>query len=54
MTLPAAEEQLKNQLGNRYNTWDWQPALNAVMNAEGDIVKAQEALVQLSSTTQLP
>ena len=53
MTLPAAEEQLKNHLGNRYNTRDWQPALDAVMNAEGDVVKAQEALAQLSSTTRL-
>jgi hypothetical protein len=54
MTLPAAEKQLKNHLGNRYNTQDWQRALNAVMNAEGNIVKAQEALAWLSSTTQLP
>ena len=54
MTLPAAEEQLKNHLGNQYNAQDWQPALDVVMNAEGDVVKAQEALVQLSSTTQLP
>ena len=54
MTLPDAEEQLKNHLGNRYNEQDWQPALDAVMNAEGDIAKAQEALAQLSSTTQLP
>ena len=54
MTLPAAEEQLKNHLGNQYNAWDWQPALNMAMNVEGDIVKAQEALAWLSSTTQLP
>jgi hypothetical protein len=54
MTLPATEEQLKNHLGNRYNAWDLQLALDTVMNAEGDIVKAQEALAQLSSTTQLP
>ncbi|KAF8227377.1 hypothetical protein L208DRAFT_1297022 [Tricholoma matsutake] len=54
MTLPAAEEQLKTHLGNRYNARDWQPALDAVMNAEGDIIQAQEALAWLSSTTQLP
>jgi hypothetical protein len=56
MTLPAVEEQLKNHLGHRYSVWDWQPAwaLDAVMNAEGDIVKAQEAVATLSSTTQLP
>lgn len=54
MTLPTAEEQLKKHLGAQYNVRDWQPALDAVMNAEGDIVKAQEALEKLSSTTQLP
>ena len=52
--MPATEEQLKNHLSNRYNARDWQLALDAVMNAEGNIVKAQEALAQLSSTTQLP
>ncbi|KAK2462168.1 hypothetical protein APHAL10511_005800 [Amanita phalloides] len=54
MTLPTAEDQLKNYLGNQYNAQDWQPALNVVMNVEGNIMKAQEVLVQLSSTTQLP
>lgn len=43
-----------SNLGNRYNARDWQPALDAVMNAEGDIIQAQEALARLSSTTQLP
>jgi hypothetical protein len=37
MTLPTAEEQLKTHLGSQYNAWDWQPALDTVMNAEGDI-----------------
>ena len=54
MTLPIAEEQLKTHLGDRYNTRDWQPALDAVMNAEGDIIQAQEALAQLFLMTQLP
>ena len=54
MTLPTAEEQLKNHLGAQYNVQDWQPALDAVMNTEGNVVKAQEALEKLSSMTQLP
>ena len=54
MTLPAAEEQLKTHLGSQYNAQDWQPTLDVVMNAEGNVIQAQEALAQLSSTTQLP
>ena len=54
MTLPAAKEQLKTHLGDQYNAQDWQPVLDAVMNAEGNIIQAQEALAQLSSMTQLP
>jgi hypothetical protein len=54
MTLPAAEEQLKTHLGNQYNAQDWQPTLDAVMSAEGNVIQAQEALAQLSSITQLP
>ena len=53
MTLPAAKEQLKTHLGDQYNAQDWQPVLDAVMNAEGNIIQAQEALAQLSSMTQL-
>ncbi|KAF8237195.1 hypothetical protein L208DRAFT_1248831, partial [Tricholoma matsutake] len=48
MALPVAEETLKKHLGNQYNESDWQPALNAVMNAEGDVLKAQEALTTLA------
>lgn len=54
MTLPVAEETLKKHLGNRYNESDWQSALNAVMNAEGDVLKAQEALTTLAFESQLP
>ena len=53
MILPAAKEQLKTLLSDQYNTQDWQPALDAVMNTEGDMIQAQEALAQLSSMTQL-
>ena len=54
MTLPAAKEQLKTHLSDQYNAWDWQLALDAVMNTEGDIIQAQEALAQLFLMTQLP
>jgi hypothetical protein len=49
MTLPDAKEHLKKQLGNQYIACDWQPALDVVMNAEGDIFQAQEALQKLAS-----
>ena len=54
MTLPNAEEGLKTYLGDRYNERDWQPALDAVMNAEGDIACTQEAIHHLASESQLP
>ena len=54
MTLPDAEEHLKSHLGDRYNQQDWQPALDAVMNAEGDIPCAQEAIHHLASKSQFP
>jgi hypothetical protein len=54
MTLPNAEERLQKHLGDRYNIQDWQPALDAVMNAEGDTLRAQEAVHHLASKSQLP
>ena len=54
MTLPNAKECLKQHLGDRYNDKDWQPALDAVMNAEGDTSRAQEAIHHLASKSQLP
>ena len=54
MTLPNAEEHLKKQLGDRYNERDWRPALDAVMNAEGDVMQAQEALHKLAAECRLP
>jgi hypothetical protein len=49
MTLPDAEEHLKKHLGDQYNECDWQPALNAVMNVEGDVSHAQDAVHHLAS-----
>jgi len=54
MTLPEAEECLKKKLGNQYIVDDWKSALDAVMNVEGDVVQAQEALHKLASECQLP
>jgi hypothetical protein len=54
MTLPEAEERLKKHLGERYNTCDWHPALDAVMDAEDDTSRAQEAIHHLASKSQLP
>ena len=54
MTLPDAEEHLKSHLGDRYNQQDWQPALDAVMNAEGDIPCAQKVIHHLASKSQFP
>jgi hypothetical protein len=55
MTLPEVEEKVKKKhLGDQYHGCDWQPALNAVMKAEGDVLQVQEAIQQLSLTSQLP
>ncbi|KAG2065124.1 hypothetical protein BDR04DRAFT_1109063 [Suillus decipiens] len=49
MTLPQAEASLKEHLGNRYVEEDWIDALKAVMDAEGDNIKAAEAVEKLAS-----
>lgn len=54
ITLPEAEEQLKNYLGTRFKDEDWRPALKAVMDAETDVSKAQAAIKTLSTKYQLP
>ena len=54
MTLPEAEERLKKHLGERYNTRDWHPALDAVMDAEDNTSHTQEAIHRLASKSQLP
>jgi len=47
MTLPEAESKLRKHLGLRFVQDDWQPALNAVVNAEGDTLTALDALESL-------
>ncbi|KAH9955966.1 hypothetical protein BGW80DRAFT_1257945 [Lactifluus volemus] len=54
MTLPQAELALNNHLGDRYKDIDWRPALNAVMDAEGDVQKAQKAIQRLSAACGRP
>jgi hypothetical protein len=44
MTLPQAEEHLVHLLGTRYKDEDWCSALKAVMDAKGDVIKAQEVI----------
>ena len=51
MTLPETERRLQEHLGGCYDDHDWQPAINAVMDAEGDISKALEAIRRLSAST---
>ena len=54
MTLPQAEEKLSVHLGDRYVAKDWYPALKAVMDAEGDVIKAQKALREISLACERP
>jgi len=49
MGLPEAERALENLLGDQYKDADWRPGLKAVMDAEGNVTAAQEALDQLSN-----
>lgn len=48
MTLPDAEAALQAHLGSRFEDSDWRPALKAIMDAEGVIEDALEAVDQLS------
>ena len=54
MTLPQAEEKLSVHLGDRYVAKDWYPAFKAVMDAEGDVIKAQKALREISLACEHP
>ena len=54
MTLPQAEEKLLAHLGDRYKDTDWHPALKAIMDAEGDVMKAQEAVQAYAVTCERP
>ncbi|KAG2343814.1 hypothetical protein BDR05DRAFT_867839, partial [Suillus weaverae] len=50
MSLPEAETRLEQHLADRYANTDWRPALKAVMDAEGDIATALEAVGTLATT----
>ncbi|KAG6839781.1 hypothetical protein H0H87_012890 [Tephrocybe sp. NHM501043] len=54
MTFPVAKTRLCEHLGDRYDDKDWRPALNAVMDAEGDAAEAQDAIQTLAAASQLP
>ena len=54
MTLPEAEAKLSSHLGDRYKDDDWQPALKAVMDSEGDVLKAQKAIQDLAAACEQP
>ena len=54
MTLPIVIDRLKEHLGNAYKDEDWKPAFDAVFNAEGDVLQAQEAIHNLATANQLP
>ena len=48
LTLPEAEAQLELLLRQCYVDNDWQPALKAMMDAEGDIEAATAAVEKLA------
>jgi hypothetical protein len=54
MTLPQAEEKLLAHLGDRYKDADWRPALKAIMDAEGDVTQAQDAVQAYAATCERP
>ncbi|KAN0132298.1 hypothetical protein V8E53_009898, partial [Lactarius tabidus] len=49
MTLPEAEARLSSHLGDCFKDDDWQPALKAVMDSEGD-----RAIQELSAACEQP
>jgi hypothetical protein len=48
LSLPNAEKDLQAHLGERYVDSDWRPALKAVMDAEGDMDMALNAIDTLA------
>jgi hypothetical protein len=54
MTLPQAEEKLLVHLGGHYKDADWHSVLKAIMDAEGNITKAQEAVQAFSAACERP
>ncbi|PPQ94313.1 hypothetical protein CVT25_005048 [Psilocybe cyanescens] len=49
MTLPQAEEKLKTLFSTEYMDDAWRPALNAVLEAKNDELKALEAIERLTN-----
>ena len=49
MTLLQAEMALQQHLGTRYITDHWNPALKAVMDSEGDVMQAVNAVEKLAA-----
>jgi hypothetical protein len=56
MTLPHAKNQLENLLSTYYSDSDWHSALNGVLAAENNSIKALKAINKLSkaATAQSP
>jgi hypothetical protein len=54
MSLPIAETRLQMHLGQDYVDDDWRPALKAVMDAEGDVTAALEAVEKVHGRAILP
>jgi hypothetical protein len=54
MTLPQAEAELSSYLRNHYQHKDWSLAMDAVMKAEGDTVKAQITIQEISAACEQP
>ncbi|KAF9220231.1 hypothetical protein BS17DRAFT_680716, partial [Gyrodon lividus] len=50
LSLPNAEIQLKAHFGNCFIDADWQLALHAIMDAEGDSEAALKAIQPLEHT----
>jgi len=51
--LPQAEERLKTLLGDQYVDEDWRPMLCAVMEAEGNVETALNAIERLTKDTRI-
>ncbi|KAG1718686.1 hypothetical protein EDD22DRAFT_792243 [Suillus occidentalis] len=49
MSLPEAETHLEHHLTNCYTDTNWRPALKAIMDAEGDIDAALNAVDTLAA-----
>ena len=54
MILPQAKEKLLAHLSNHYNDTDWHPVLKAIMDTEGDVTKAQDAIQVFAAACEWP